>query len=141
MNTRAAEGPLYQVTPQEAVADWAWYDRQIQRVIDAADGGQYPDNVLSCVQFGNMQLWRTFDKRGMAVTELQDFPRYRQLLVYMVAGSGLRDWMQGAHQQLEDYAKSQHCSRMAFHGRPGWAKWANEYGYTHLVICMKKRLA
>lgn len=131
---------LRRVEPAEAIRDWDWYERQIWRVIDRADGGQTPDDILSCIQRDTMQLWRTVDKRGMVITELQRSPRYVSMLIYMVAGEGLKDWMAGAGQQLEDFAKAHGCSRMEFHGRPGWAKYAASWGYTHLMIRMKKRL-
>ena len=131
---------LRQVPPDEAIRDWDFYEKQIKRVIERADGGQSPDGVLTCVQLGSMQIWRTLDGRGMAVTELQNYPLYRQLLIYMVAGEGLRDWMHEGHQQLERFAKSNNCTRIEFHGRPGWERWAYDYGYTHKCIRMKKRL-
>jgi hypothetical protein len=126
------------VDPAEAVRDWiGLYEPQIARVIERADSPHYPDDILTCVQKGTMQLWRTVNGDGIGVTELQTYPRYKQLLVYMVAGENAQDWLTGAHQQLVAFALSQRCTRMEFHGRPGWAKWCRAFGYEHTSIRMK----
>ena len=102
--------------------------------------GQYPDNILTCIQTGRMQLWRTVNGLGIAITELQDFPRFRQLLVFMVAGEHARDWLTNGHKQLVAFAKSQNCSYMLFHGRKGWERLVRKYGYDDKQIIMRKEL-
>lgn len=129
---------LTRVDPAEAVRDWGRYEAQILRVVERVDAPHMPDDILTCVQLGTMQLWRTVDGQAVGVTELQHFPQYSQLLIYMVAGEHAQDWLIGAHQHLETFAISQNCTRMAFHGRPGWAKWCRALGYTHTQIVMTK---
>jgi hypothetical protein len=128
------------VSPVEAVRDWPRYERQILRVIETMDLPQWPDDVLTCIQQGTMQLWRTVNGDGIGVTELQTFPRYKQLLLYIVAGDNAQDWLTGADQQLEDFAQSHGCKYMAFHGRPGWSKWCAAFGYKHTAVRMAKEV-
>lgn len=131
---------IRRVGATEALRDWSHYEAQIMRVVERGDAPHWPDDILTCLQRGTMQLWRTLDAAGIGVTELQDFPRYKQLLIYMVAGENAQDWLHGAHQQLEAFAISHGCTRMEFHGRPGWAKWCQALGYEHKRIVMTKEL-
>lgn len=128
------------VPAREALRDWDMYEERLNRVIERADSPHTSEDILTCVQLGTMQLWRAIDGDGVGVTEVQVFPRYRQLLVYMVAGEDARDWLTGADKQLEAFALSQNCTRMEFHGRPGWAKWCQAFGYEHSSIRMKKEI-
>lgn len=129
---------IRQVPAAEALRDWDLYEAQIMRVVERADSPHMPDDILTCIQQGSMQLWRTSDASGIGVTELQTFPRYKQLLVYMVAGENAQDWLTGADQQLEAFALQHNCTRMQFHGRPGWAKSCCAFGYAHSAIVMSK---
>lgn len=102
--------------------------------------GQFADDILTHIQTGRMQLWRTVNGKGIAVTELQSYPRFRQLLVFMVAGEDARDWLAEGHKQLEAFAKSQNCQYMIFHGRPGWEPAVRAFGYDAKQIIMRKEL-
>lgn len=132
---------IAQVGATEALRDWSHYEAQIMRVVERGDAPHWPDDILTCLQRGTMQLWRTLKDDGIGVTELQDFPRYKQLLVYMVAGENAQEWLHGAHHQLEAFAISHGCTRMEFHGRPGWARWCQALGYEHSRIVMTRRLS
>lgn len=132
--------PIRRIRIREAIEDWTYYERQLRRVIEKADSGQSTDDVLSCLQRGTMQLWRSADGTGVALTELQDYPRYRQLLIYMVAGENLSAWMAEGHAALEEFARANACTRIEFIGRPGWEKVLQGFGYNHKLIRMNKRL-
>lgn len=131
---------LRRIEGAEAVECWAFYEPFIASVIVTANSGQYPDDVLTCVQLGTMQLWRISDDRGIAVTEIQDYPRYRQLLIYMVAGYAAPSWIAEGQTQLEAFAKVSGCKHMLFHGRPGWEHYCERLGYGHKQILMRKDL-
>lgn len=134
-------GPaVYLVSPRDALRDWAWYERQIERVIERADGPQTTEDILTAIQFGRMHLWRSADGTGMGLTELQVYPRYRQLLIYMVAGHNMLSWIREGAKVFEQFAREMSCTRISFHGRPGWEKLAESMGFTHKMIRMSKRL-
>jgi hypothetical protein len=128
------------VRPRDVIAEWSYFAPLIQQVIDKVGGGQYADDVLTCVQRGVMQVWRISDDRGMVVTELQTFPRFGILLVYMVAGEHAPDWIAQGQQQLEAFAKSHGCRFMEFLGRPGWERYTRPLGYDHKLVRMRKEL-
>ena len=138
--SRRADMRIYRVSPHDALRDWDWYERQINRVITRADSGLTTEDVLTAIQYGRMHVWRSADGKGMGLTELQSFPRYRQLFILMVAGEDMQAWIREGSRVFERFARENACTRMEFHGRPGWEKIAEECGFTHKMMRMKKRL-
>lgn len=128
---------IRRVDPAEALADWDWYEEQINRVIEKADSPHTADDLLSCIQLSQMALWRTNCGRGMGLTQVQNYPRYRRLLIYIVAGYEIRAWIATAHHDLQDFAKSQLCSQIEIHGRPGWEPMLRRLGYDRKMIRMR----
>ena len=131
---------IIRVDSREALAEWSFYAPFIQRVIDKANSGSSVEDVLTCLQLGSMQLWRDGKRKAVAVTEIQDYPRYRMLLVYMVAGKDVRDWLAEGQQQLDSFAKQSGCKYIEFQGRAGWEKLCRELGYDNKMIRMRKEL-
>ncbi len=131
---------IRRVDANEAVARWSDFEPHVRRVLERLDSGQYPDDVLTAIQFGGMHLWDILDGTGVCVTELQAYSRYRQLLVYLVAGGNARDWIAEGQQQLEAFAKSQNCKYMWFQGRPGWERYCKRLGYSDKLVMMRKAL-
>jgi hypothetical protein len=129
---------IRQVSADEALRDWDFYEERLNRVVERTDSPHGTDDILTCLQLGSMQLWRCVNGDGVGVTELQTYPRYKRLLVYMVAGEHATDWLTGADQQLSDFAISNKCTHMVFHGRPGWAKWCGAFGYVPTLVVMQK---
>ena len=140
MSTKGGPPALRLLEPREAVAQWDRLEPLVQRVFDRIDGALFPDDVLTAVQFGNMHIWDILDGQAVCVTELQAYPKYRQLLIYLVAGLKAADWITSGNQQLTAFAKSQNCKYVVFQGRPGWEKYARRFGYTDKIIMMRKRV-
>lgn len=126
------------VPPEVAVAAWDAIEPLIVEVIERAQGGQTPDDVLTCIQTGRMQLWREIRSGTIGLTEIQQFPRHRVMLIYMVAGSGAQDWIAHGQQQLERHARQNGCKFIDFMGRPGWERLARNMGYGAKLIKMRK---
>lgn len=129
---------IRRIEPGEAVKNWAFYEPLIRSVVERADSGVYPEGVLTCIQCGDMQLWRALKGTGIAVTEIQNFPRYRLLLVFMVAGENAQEWLADGDHQLVAFAKSSGCKYMDFVGRPGWERLCRQFGYDRKQIRMRK---
>lgn len=124
----------------EALERWAFFRPQLERVITRMDVGDTADGVLTSLQLGHMQLWSTAGGQAAVVTEIQTFPKYRLLLIYLVAGENAQDWLATGDQQLAAFAKSEQCKYIEFQGRPGWEKHARRFGYDDKVIRMRKRV-
>jgi|SRR5882672_1188024 len=139
MSKRQGRSCFVLIPPREALAEWGRYDRPIASVLEEFDAGQTIEDVLTCIQTGRMQLWRELSRRAVGVTEVLEFPKYRVLLVYIVVGSGVRDWA-GGLQQLERYARARGCKYLEFVGRPGWEKLAALHGFDRKFIRMRKSM-
>ncbi len=126
------------VPAAEVLADWPYYRERLNSVMERTDAEMRTDDVLTCLQTGDMQMWRSLEGDGIGVTQLQTFPRYKQLLLYAVAGENSQDWLDAGDQQLEAFALSHGCTRMVFHGRIGWDRLVRKYGYDIRLYVMKK---
>ncbi len=138
MSTKGGRPALRLLTPREALERWDDLEPLVARVLDRVDGGLYPDDVLTAVQFGSMHIWSILDGQAVCITEIQSYPRYRQLLIYLVAGLKAKDWIASGNQQLNAFAKSQNCKYVVFQGRPGWERYAARFGYTDKIVMMRK---
>lgn len=141
--SREADGSIQSIRlvyPQEAVKRWPYFLYRLSAVLDRTDLEYSPDDILTALQLGRMHLWQAVRHDAIAVTQVQEFPRYRQFLVYAVAGKDAREWIaQGSH-DLDRVAQSTGCDVIAFYGRKGWEKYAQPLGYTQQLVVMRKRL-
>jgi hypothetical protein len=131
---------IRRVYPDEAVKEWDFYESMIAKVAKRARVGVTSEDVLTCLQLGSMQLWRDGERKGVAVTELQHYPLYKVLLIFMVAGRDVREWLAEGQHQLDSFAQSENCSFVEFIGRPGWEKLVEGYGYTEKFLRMRKEI-
>ena len=131
---------IYQVSAGEALQNWAFYEKKIKRVLARADSGCTPEDVLTCVQLGSMQLWRDAECKAVGVTEIQTFPLFKVLLVFMVAGEDVRTWLQDGQRQFDSFAKQSGCKYVEFLGRPGWERMLDGFGYGRKMVRMRKEL-
>ena len=134
-------GILERVSLRRAITAWDSYADKLQEVIDRVDDGHDTDAILAVIKTGAMQLWDIDGGRGVCVTEVQEFPRYRQLLVLMVAGTASADWLPAGQRALEAFARDEDCARMALIGRPGWRKACEDLGYGRHMVFMQKELS
>lgn len=133
-------GILRRVSARQAVVGWDSYADKLQTVIDRVNAAHDTDAILAGIQSGAMQLWDIDGGRGVCVTEIQDFPRYRQLLVLMVAGTASADWLADGQEALEGFARNEGCTHMALIGRPGWRRACEALGYGRHMVFMQKDL-
>jgi len=131
---------IHQVFAPEALGDWDFYEKRIERVMRRSASGVNAEDVLTCLQLGNMQLWRTDNHKGIAVTEIQVYPQYKVLLIFMVAGEDARTWLAEGQQQLDSFAKKSGCKFVELIGRPGWERALRDQGYTEKFIRMRKEV-
>jgi hypothetical protein len=137
----AISGDVLRFVPaDEAVGRAAFFKPYVEAVLDIGNSGETWGSILHKLRIGTMQLWEISGKRGICVTEVQDYPRYRQLLVFMVAGERAPEWLVQGQADLETYALRRGCDMMSFQGRPGWRRYCERLGYTGMQIVMQKDL-
>ena len=134
------EPALRPVPPAEVVAQWSRYAELVQRVLTRVNSGLFPDDVLTAIQIGSMHLWDILDGQAVVITEIQEYTKYRQLLIFLVAGTRAKDWIASGNQQLTAFAKSRNCKYVVFQGRPGWERYARKFGYTDKFVMMRQEI-
>lgn len=126
------------VSAREAIAEWDFYEKAIGKIIRRADVGSTTEDVLNCLQEGKMQLWRDATRRGIAVTQIQVYPLFKVLLIFMVAGRDVRDWLAEGHRVLDSFAADSGCKYVDFIGRKGWAKLVRDFGYDKEFVWLRR---
>lgn len=131
---------LRQVHPREAIQIWDVFEKRIDRVIARNPIGSTAEDILTCVQNGTMQLWLTASGKGVGVTQVISYPQYRVLLIFIVAGEDVQEWLDAGHHQLDSFAQSQGCAHVDFIGRKGWAKLVADMGYNQEWLMMRRNV-
>lgn len=96
----------------------ALYHRKMARVLDRMGAVYTLNDILTRIAEGKMQSHVV--NNSWAITEVQDFPRARQLLLVAMVGD-LAD-LDALHAKLLAYADEVSAGLIATHGRMGWMR-------------------
>lgn len=94
------------------------YHRKLARVLDRMGGLYTLNDILTRIADGRMQSFVV--NNSWAITEVQDFPRARQLL--LVAYVGDLDDVDALHAKILAYADEVNASLLSTYGRRGWLR-------------------
>jgi hypothetical protein len=103
----------------------ALYHKKLARVLDRMGGLYTLQDILVAIADGKMQSFAV--NNSWAITEVQDFPRARQLQVIALVGD-LTD-RDALHAAVLDYAREVNAGLVAAHGRFGWIPDALQRGW------------
>jgi hypothetical protein len=117
-------------------AEWTRCAPWIGAALEYSGGSHDLEDVKAAVERGEARLWGW--PNSAVVTELQNWPRGRFLLIWLAGGAldELRDVMLP---QVEDYGREQGCDRVYVIGRSGWAKALP--GYRQVAVSVAKELS
>jgi len=99
-----------------------------------------PEDVLESLMKKDMQLWVLHDTevRCFVVTEIIEYPRSKECLLFLVVGEIPGGW-DDPMAQMEEWAKEQGCSHIATMGRLGTAKNVRKMGWDNRqTYCVKE---
>lgn len=96
----------------------AIYHRKMERVLDRIGGLYTLNDILTAIGEGKMQTF--VENNSWAITQVQDFPRARQLQLVAVVGD-LKD-VDALHAKLLAYADEVNAGLLSTHGRMGWLR-------------------
>lgn len=108
-------------------------------------GGRYePADILAALLRGVVRLWISWNdtsKRVEAavVTEIIDYPRLRELRLWLVGGGNLAAWGRPMRDLLEEFARNQGCHVVTGGLRKGWLRIGGP-GWRQTGITFEKRL-
>jgi hypothetical protein len=94
------------------------YEQKLARVLDHMGSTHLVSDILTAIDEGRMQSFVV--NNSWAVTQVQDFPRARQLQLLAIVGD-LAD-IDKLHDKILAYANAANVSLLATHGRLGWLR-------------------
>ena len=94
------------------------YHRKMARVLDAMGGLYTLNDILTAIAEGKMQSFAV--NNSWAITQVQSFPRARQLQLVAMVGD-LAD-VDALHAKILDYADENNCGLLSTYGRMGWLR-------------------
>lgn len=101
------------------------YHRKLARVLERMGGLYTLSDILARIADGRMQSF--VENQSWAITEVQVFPRARQLTIVAYVGD-LED-IDALQQRIFAFAGEIDVSLVAAHGRIGWAPHAAKRGW------------
>ncbi len=113
----------------EIAEHWETIEPLLARVLDRFDYGSNASDLLLDFMNEERQLWSINDLDAIAVTQISKLPRFSVLDVPLMAGSGMKEWMDDLVQTLREHAREQGCKYMDGFGRKGWTKRLHRYGF------------
>jgi len=119
---------------------WGIASDVLSRAVDRGDFGYDLEDLLKEILSRRMQLWMVGDGQAWAITQIQVYPRFKELLVAYLAGDGLDEWFDDLMDTLEAYARSHQCRHVEVFGRRGWKKIGAQRGYREGLTVLRKKL-
>ena len=94
------------------------YEQKLARVLDRMGSTYLVSDILSAISDGKMQSHIV--NNSWAITQVQDFPRARQLQLLAMVGD-LAD-LDPLHAKIVDYAGAVNAGLLSTYGRLGWLR-------------------
>jgi hypothetical protein len=94
------------------------YEQKLARVLDRMGSTYLVDDILTAISEGKMQSHVVNNSWG--ITQVQDFPRARQLQLLAMVGD-LAD-LDPLHAKILDYADAVNAGLLSTYGRLGWLR-------------------
>jgi hypothetical protein len=101
------------------------YEQKLARILDRMGALYALNDILDRIADARMQSFVV--NNSWAITQVQDFPRARQLHVIALIGD-LADG-DALHAKVLDYAREVNARLVSAHGRMGWMPKAHEHGW------------
>ena len=132
---------LEKVPWHDVPALWSEAAPMIEAALAHGGGGYKLDDVYASLLARQRTLWRIGDKvlLAVAITQLYAQPRARIFDIEVVGGRDLAAW-EHLIEGLEEWALARGCTEVRAHGRLGWRKQAQTYGYELLHAVYRKKL-
>lgn len=106
------------------------------------DGRCNPADVLALLLAGKAKLWISWDGEAVEaaiVTDMIQYPRIKELRIWLVGGRNLRAWATEARDMLEAYARAHGCGVIVGGMRRGWIRIGGP-GWHETGTAFEKRL-
>ncbi len=130
-------GIITPVRSDSILPNWGSIEPHLQRVLSKIDSGHSVDDVLTKLQWQEMQLWNVDNWQALAITQISILPLHSVLAIVYVAGDEVNDWLPELVETLHTYAAETGCKYVEFYGRDGWRKPAKPLGFGDTFTVMR----
>ncbi len=126
---RVCDVPIPHIVPL-----WLEVAPLLKRPLDRDHAGRFQvEDVLAMLLQGRVRLWVSWNAETKAiemaaVTEIVQYPRLRELKIWLIGGNNMRAWAKEGLSMIEDFARAQGCSVVSGAMRRGWIRVAASSG-------------
>lgn len=90
------------------------------------------DHVQRLIETSQLGLWGIYDAKGQLRAAFTTNFTFAGIEVAHLGGEGVDDWIAGLVRWLELFAASNGQRGLVMHGRPGWRKYADQFGWVEV---------
>lgn len=122
-------------------AVWPGVVHLVEQAAAEWPGDRSADDYLAACRAAAAQLWLVSlagKLRAVVITEILNFPQHRILIVELMAGEGMDEWIGDLDRMLTEGAREVGCARIRTGGRKGLVKAAVKLGYRQTGIVLEK---
>ena len=126
---------VFCVPPDQTDQVWPIVDGHIRAAIAYAATVDL-DVLRANLRLGQYLLWLIVDGQnpmGALVTSLASANGVKLCTIITCGGTGMSDWLH-LIDKIENWARSEGCSRMSIWGRSGWSRVLTEYRQKAVVL-------
>ena len=111
--------------------------RWIEDALEYSGGTHTFDDIADGIEAGNFQLWS--GDHSAIVTEIVVYPRLKDLHFFLAGGN--LDELEKMCPIIEDWGRSQGCTKVSLAGRKGWKRtFLKNEGYEPQWFILSKEL-
>ena len=124
---------------------WEEVSPMLAPAVERSHGRWTMEFLLDALRSGQQQLWIVFEGeqpiKGVATTEILDYPNRKMLAIQYLGGKDLDTWGFSFLEIIEDFAKAAGCSGIEGTARKGFWKWMKEYDYKDAYTVYEKEIS
>lgn len=137
--THAIDG----VPPHLVTALWPSVVHLVERACAEWPGDRSADDYMAACRASAAQLWMVSlagKLRAVVITEILNFPQHRILVIELMAGEGMEEWVGELDKVMVEGGRNLGCARIRTGGRKGLTKAAVKLGYRQTAVVLEKDL-
>lgn len=120
---------------------WDKIEAKIDQALVHGTGEHSASDIYDGLEEGEFLLWGglTGDKlHSIAIINLLYFPRKKILNIMVSACDNVEVFLGEFMHQLQEFAKENECEAIRVHGRKGWMKVLEKYGFEQPYTILEK---
>ena len=128
---------IVKVPEQDLHIIWNEVEPLIKKALDDC---YTTDDILKGLINNSFQLFISWNNKveSAVITEVVQYPQKKILRYFLAGGSNMDNWLEPIQQEIEKFAKHNHCQAIEVAGRKGWSKKLK--GYEQKIYLFSKEL-